>query len=465
MYMERNGRARARILAAFILLALALGIPRHASAQSRASGSPTLDSLLARAIAANPDIVASQLDAAAARSRVRSAGSLNDPTLIAGLMNVPASGLSFTEAEMTMKVIGLNQRIPYPGKRRLEKKVAELVSGAESLRADDIRLSIIREVNVAYYEIAYLDAALDATKRLDRLSGDVIRAADLRYAAGRGGQQDVLRANLEASRLNETANDLMERRRAAVARVAALVDEPDLEMREAAIPARVAQAAVDSVASRISFASRELGSAVSNQVLPPLAEMQRAALELNPDVRRMSVMSDAASARLDLADRAHLPDVDVTLQYGQRSGYMTRPDGTRSGRPDLVSLMVSIPLAIQRGGRQAPLANAARADASSAEARKRGAEALVRAEVSRLYSEISRSRTQLALYVRALLPQARASLASSSSAYQSGSGDLNGVLDSRRMLLDLELGYHRSMSDFAQGIASLERLTGQEILR
>ena len=460
--LTRSGLLRA---AAILASLVGLAGPIEASSQSLRSGQSNLDSLIARALAFNPELAAARSRTEAARLRIAPAGSRPDPMLMAGLINVPVNNFSLTDDEMTMKMIGIRQTVPYPGKLRLARTIAELASNEQSIVADSLRLAVVRDVKVAYYEVTYIDAALEATRAIDRLSADVIKVADVRYASGRGGQQDVLRATLEATRLNETASDLRERRRTTIETLRALVADAALSLKEAGIPAHVASGAVADDPSSIRFVSKDLGAAVADGPLPPLAELQNRAVEASTAVKRRFAIAATASAEVELARRQHLPDFELSIEYGQRSGASPTSRGGTAGRPDMISLSVSIPIAIQRRNKQGALVSAARADLATTSHERRANEALVRSEVARLYSEASRSRTQLALYVKALVPQARASLSSSLATYQSGTGDLTSVLDSRRTLLELEQGYHRSVADFAQRIAELESIVGAGILR
>jgi outer membrane protein TolC len=436
-----------------------------AEARAQESEATSLDSLVARTIAANPDLAGAENRATAMRARVAPAGARPDPMLIAGLVNVPVNDFSLSDEDMTMKMIGVSQTIPYPGKLRLARRVAELQAEEQSVVSDSIRLAVIRDVKTAYYEIAYIDAALQTANRTDSLASTVIKAANLRYSAGRGAQQDVLRATLEATRLNDSANELIERRRALVERIGSLLGAPPPLLETATIPLTLVHAAVDANPSTIRFSSRTLGAPVADGPLLPLDQLQALAVKQNPQIRRQLVMNTIETAQLELARREHLPDVEFSLQYGQRSGTMTGADNRSVARPDMVSFVVSLPIPLQRATKQSALVRAAEADVVTGDSERRASEALVRSEVARIYSDVSRARTQLALYVKALVPQARASLAASVNAYQSGTGDLTVVLDTQRTLLDMEVGYDRSLTDFAQKIAELDSMVGQETLR
>lgn len=424
-----------------------------------------MPSLLERAQAVNPAIHSSLERAKAARARVSPAGARPDPMLMLGVINVPVRSLSFTQDDMTMKMVGIQQTLPYRGKLGLRQRVAEHEAAAVEARADSVRLAVMRDVKSAYFELVYLDSALAVVRRSGAVLSDIATVANARYAVGKGTQPEVLRAGLDATRLNESANALLEQRRSTLARLNALLDRPsDIPLVGPTISPQLIRAAVSEPATS-SFVSQTLGAAITGSLLPPLDELQLLALSSSPSIRAHREMTAAAGADVELSRKDYLPDVDVSLQYGQRSGYSATGHGALAARADMVSAVVTIPLPIQRGRKQNALVAASTADLAAVEAEQHDAENAVRADVARLYNDIEHSRTLLALYSRAIIPQGRATLASATAAYQSGTGDLVSALTAQMTVFELETSYYRALADFAQRIAELEAIVGTEIIR
>lgn len=468
-------------LVRFIVLAsaaLAAGTAGHADAQdhrlterdlpgmvpSSRAVDDSLGDLLKLAAATNPSVNAARDLAVAARKRISVAGARPDPVLMLGAINVPVRSLNFSEEPMTMKMVGIGQNLPYRGKLGLRRRIAELNAIAAEASAVGISVAVARDIKSAWYELAYLNAALDLARRNEAVLSAVSNVATARYSAGVGMQQDVLRATLEATRLNEGANTLVEGRSAAIAKLNELLNRPtETPVMNPRLSARLMQAALDSGHSS-RFASRELGASVVGSPLPALADLQALALELNPDLRAKAAMVAASATELELSRKEYLPDIDVQLQYGQRSGYMTAGDGSRTARSDMISAVVSIPIPIQRGNKQSADVAATRATASSVLSDQTASRNRVQAEVARLYSDIGHQRTLLALFVRAVIPQGEASVRAAMANYQAGSGDLTAVLAAQTVVFDLELGYQRALTDFAQKLAELEAVVGKELI-
>jgi outer membrane protein TolC len=415
------------------------------------------DTLVARALAVHPAIRAAAARAEAARHRVEPAGLPPDPMLMAGVQNMPLGtepGMDGPDA-MTMRMVGVGQTIPFPGKLSARRRVAarELDAAQASLTATTRQVA--RDVKDAYYELAFLDRAMEIVARNQNVLVNLIRVTESRYSVGTAGQRDVLKARVEAARLAETAVSLTEQRRATLARLNAMLDRPsETPVRDATVPPAISRAAVARSAADISFVSAALGARAAGSPLPPLAELQEAALRDSPEVREQAAMIAAQVARVDLARHEYLPDFDLNLQYGQRPA-----------RPDMLTAFVSVPIPLWKGRKQDQLAVEARAEVAALEAQRAAKRNEVRAEVARLVSELERQRAQLAIYVKAVLPQSQASLASATASYQVGKVEFLAVLDDQATLFSYETEYFRALTEFAKTLAELERVVGKEILR
>lgn len=460
--VERQRRARpapafARVLLPILLASLVgAGGARAQSTTSSSSSAAAphdLERLVSRALSVNPSIRAARDRVEAAGAAIGPAGALPDPMLMAGVMNLPVSDPGFDDF-MTMKTLGLRQMLPFPGKLALRRRVAEaeLASAEASLEAS--RWTVIAAVKEAYYDLAFYDQALGIVRRNEQILTNFVRVTESRYGVGTGSQADVLKARVETSRLAEEAAALTEQRRAALARLNAALDRPsDDPVPEPVVPERVARAAVPTDAREVRFTSAALGSRVADSPLPPLAEMQETAVQESPQIRAHEAMIAAQAARVELARKAHLPDFDISVQYGQRDG-----------RSDMLSAAVSVPLPLRRESRQKLTVKEAQARLSALQAEHHEKANELRAQVARAYADLEKQRTQLALFLKSIIPQGRAALESATASFQVGRVDFLALLESQTTLYSYETAYYRSLTDFAERLAELERTVGKELL-
>lgn len=441
-----RSRARAGAFASAMVLAL-IG-PAPVVAQS------DLDSLVARGMASSPALRAARARLEAARARIGPAGARPDPMLMAGVQNFPVTDPGFSDF-MTMKMIGLGQTVLYPGKLRLRTRTAEYEEAAADVGLDEARLTVAREVRSTYYDLVFTDRAFEIVRRNQEMLAALIPVSEAHYSSGAGTQADVLRLRVEAARLADEATVLAEERRAAVARLNAVLDRPsDMPVGIPTIPERIARLAVRDSAARITFVSPALGSRVADSPIPTVDSLQSLGIRQNPSLRAHEAMIAAQAARAELAGKEHLPDFDLSLQYGQRDGFS-----------DMVTATVSIPLPLQKRRKQDAQAAEARSELAALEAEHRALRNALAARVVELHSALERGRSQLALYVKAILPQARAALASATTGYQVGRVDFISLLEAQASLFAYETQYHRVLADFAKTLALLEEQVGAEVTR
>ena len=424
------------------------------SAATAASGAAALDSLVAHAMSTSPMVRAAGARVDAAQARIGPAGARPDPMLMAGVQNFPASEPGFSDF-MTMKTVGVSQTFPYPGKLALRTRAARGEVDAAIARLEETRRQVAREVQDAYYDFLFATRALGVVARSQGLLARVATVAEAHYAAGTGAQAEVLRVRVESARLAEEATMLAEERHAAQARLNATLDRASAApvALEPEIPERVRRAAVGDTAAAVSFVSATPGARAAGSPLPPLDSLQALAVRRNLALKAHEAMIEAQTALAELARKEQRPDVDVALEYGQRSGF-----------PDMITATVSVPVPLQRGRKQRETAAEARSELAALHAEHQAEVNRLNAEVARLHGALERDRTQLVLYTRAILPQARGALTSASAGYEAGRVEFASLIEQQASLYALDTQYLRILIDFAKTLAELEQLVGAEVV-
>ncbi|MDQ6827540.1 MAG: TolC family protein, partial [Gemmatimonadota bacterium] len=392
--------------------------------------------------------------------------------LMAGVQNLPLASPSFSTDAMTMKMVGIGQRIPAPGKLASQTKVARMEAAAMEAQSLVTERDVRREVSDAYYDVVAANDLLAVTSRAQAVLTAFLPAAEAQYASGSGAQFDLVKARLEATRLAADGAQFAEDRRAALARLAAALlaneDQPATRMGHDSgmistsdvgppsafpWPARVVRAALGDTSAVSHFTATTLDARVSRSPVPSADSLFALAVQRSGTLRAHEAMIGAATARTELAALATRPDIDITLQYGQRVA-----------RSDMIMATVSIPLPLQRRRNQDAETAAAHADVDALEAEHGAQLAALRRDVARLASALERDRTQLAIYRAALIPQARAGVATLTASYGAGRASLASVVDAQTMTLMYESQYVRALADFAKTLAELEQLVGTEVM-
>src|SRR2546428_5156867 len=103
------------ILAASALLMARAGPALGQGSPAPVAGDSVLQSLVAEALARNPTVAQRQAAVRAATLRIRPAGSLPDPMLSVGVMDLLLPNFEFNRSDFTEVDVELSQEIPWPG--------------------------------------------------------------------------------------------------------------------------------------------------------------------------------------------------------------------------------------------------------------------------------------------------------------------------------------------------------------
>ena len=165
---------------------------------------PTLAGLIEEALSKNPDVLAARQAAAAASQRPAQARSLPNPMLSVGYTNDGWSP-SLGSQEMTTLAFMASQELPYSGKRGLRGDIASREAGQVEQQAARVGRGITAAVKRAYYGLLLSRHLLALIHDQEEIWKQVEGVALARYAVGQGAQQDVLRVQVEVTRIEQPA--------------------------------------------------------------------------------------------------------------------------------------------------------------------------------------------------------------------------------------------------------------------
>ncbi len=171
---------------------------KHAAA----SPSPLLE-LVQEVERSNPEIAASLHAWKAATSVPKQASALPDTEITVQQFSVgsPRPFAGFSNSDFAYVGIGASQDLPYPGKRRLRAEVAEHEADSIRAQSDGVRRQAIETLKLVYFQLAYLQQTLPVLEHNDELLSQIQQAVESRYRVGQGNQQDVLKAQLQHTKI------------------------------------------------------------------------------------------------------------------------------------------------------------------------------------------------------------------------------------------------------------------------
>jgi outer membrane protein, heavy metal efflux system len=411
----------------FILVQVCLtDLVQSADSAQVFSGGFTLANVTDEALRSNPSIKAAFSRWAAMKERVAQASAWDDPKVSADFnavrfVAVPPN--AFMDQAVT-----LEQMIPVSGKNRVRSRIA----GAEALAAFEAvrrrQLDVITKVRTSYLRLLNNYALLDLnTKNISSLHqiADVARS---RYETGKESASDVLIAETEASKLQETRKDL-----------------------ERMISDEKSQLNILMNYDAFAPIGTPRKETISRMDIS-LPELRNRMLAQRPEVRVAQAQLEAEREKVQLARREWIPDPAIMVQGQRYNGTQHTVSEFNTG----ISFSI-------------PWVNYGKYSAATREAQSNLVAA--QAELDRVQKEslgllrdqlqkIETTHHHAVLFQKEILTQAEKAFETSRTAYESGAGEFSDWLTAQRVLRDTQATALNHFTDHQIAIAELEGIIG-----
>lgn len=385
----------------------------------------------------NPGLAEMQARARAAAAIPSQLSTLPDPVLSFNAVNLPTNTFNLSQEAMTQLLVGLSQAVPFPGKLALKEEAATHEAEAVSHSVEEMRLSLIRDVKSSWWQLFYLDRALDIVRVNQDLLRQFVKIAETKYKVGQGLQQDVLLAQVELSRLLDSEIQLTGMRRSEAARFNALVNRQGNS--PVTIPGNI---------------ERHLPE------LLPEEKLYRMAEDARPLLAGQRNRIDAARSRVDLAEKDYFPDFNLNAGYGARSGF--NPDG--SARADFVSFGVAMNLPIYTDSKLSKAVDQRKAELLGQNYRLQDTWLEVQKTITAARADFEQARQQVSLFDTGIIPQSQQTVASMSVGYQVNKVDFLNLVRAQLTLYNYETQYWKALAMANQALAKLVAAVGKETI-
>jgi outer membrane protein, heavy metal efflux system len=401
-----------------LVLAVGLSSSSARAEESAQADDPVLDGLIAEVLERSPGLQAARHLLSAALARPDQAASRPGPTLGLLYTNDGWSPSLGREDMTTLSVMG-SQELPYPGKRRLRREVAEADADVASQDVERARLSLVSAVKQAYYGLAVARGLASLAGAQRELWKEIQETARVRYASAAGPQQELLRAQVEATRVEALHAQHHAEARARLAELNRLRGRPAAT--EIETPATVRIVALDE----------------------PLEVLQVRTEAISPELKAATAEVARDELAVALAKKGFRPDFNV------QGGYMNR-----GGLDPMWQAGASITLP-SRGRARAALAEA-EARLAASRARVEDVRLQLHAVVEQRVALLSAAQEIEATYRQGILPQGQTTVEAALARYRAGQSAQLLVLESVVAQLDDRTDYLRLLGGHATERARLE---------
>lgn len=368
----------------------------------------------------SPQVIAAERQWDATKYAAQQAGALPDTELTIQHLSVgsPRPFAGYSNSDFAYIGLGASQDIPFPGKRGLRAKIAESESEVGFRQVVIVRQDVIERVKVAYFRLAYLQQTLSLLEQNDHSLGDIEQIAESRYRVGEGTQQDVLKAQLQHTKiLNEIA----------------------IHHREVG----QWQAEIKSLLNR-----PQESPDIVTEVPSATAAPNQASSSSNADLELRTAEVKKTEAALTSAKKERNPDFNVQYMW-QHTG-----DNFRD------YYMATFEIRLPNPGRVKAAVAEAEAKRQHAKAELDATQRILEGEIQKQTVFIRTSEDQLRIYREGLIPQSQATLRASTASYQTGKQDFETLLSAFNDVLRLQIEFQQELAEHESAIARLQRLAG-----
>jgi outer membrane protein, heavy metal efflux system len=420
---------------AFVVTVIAFIAPGNSAAEPSIWAPPQLAVLIEEGLEKNQDIQSLASKVESLKEEISFAGSLNDPRIGIGLLNLPTDTFRFDQEPMTQKQIFIAQKIPWFGKLDLRSQRAAIKAIRQEAILNAKRLELARQIASAYYELGFVASGQKINERLIKMLTQLLKVSESRYASGQGLQQDVLQAQVEVSKL--------------------LDEQITLDKNS-----RMLEDRINSLLNRESFTPV---IPPENPPFPDLVlkeeKLQDRALKMNPWLKVKLAEIDQAGVEIELARKDYWPDMDFKVAYGQR-------DESQSGQDwaDFLSTSVVMNIPLWQNKRQDKKLGATKLRHKAALQSYQNLANSLPHKVDALVTDIRNLQKNYKLITDALIVQAEQWARSALTAYEVDKVNFNTTITAQVRLLRFELQSENYLFSLYKKRAELEEVLGASLL-
>ncbi|MDP8257803.1 MAG: TolC family protein [Candidatus Aadella gelida] len=330
---------------------------------------------------------------------------------------------------------GVSQKIPFPIKLSM-KEVSE--SRYASMLKENYEAAIreiVRKVKFVYYDIYWVDKAIQVTEGEKAILENLEEVTQRRYESKFAPQQDVIKAQVEISNLINRLLIFRQNRKSLVAKFNSVLN-------------------------------RQGGTKVGRleDVQPmefeyKLSELHTIAGESRQELLAARLNIERSEYEKSLAMMDYVPDLTVGFDYIQvgKGTTMRSNDGQDAW---MTTFSINVPLWL---GRISDKVKEKKSLLNSSKKNYENVQNEVYYEVEDIYFKIITYKDVIMLYETALIPQSEQAFDAAKTSYETGRVDFLNWLESERVLLQTRLAYYKSIVDYQKSIAYLERVIGTDL--
>jgi len=386
----------------------------------------------------DPWLTANKHQQQALESMSEAVNTLPTPTMTLGLANLPVDSFNFSQEAMTQVKVGINQKFPRGDSITIKNQQLRIKSQAYPYQRQDRAAKVAVEVANLWLDIYQRQESIVLINKNRELFEQLVNIAQARYGsfAGVTGQQDIVRAQLEVTRLDDRLTQLAQQQSSLWGALKQWLISPNALQRDNEVLLSTPLFSTMMVSKQLPSVQPLLADLLPLQSRDSQSALHKLTrvMQNHPAILAINKQILATKTGIQLAEQAYQPEWGINAHYGYRDD---DPMGT--SRSDFFSIGVSFDLPLFTNTSQDMAVKSA---ISSTEAVKTEKLLVMRQLLSR-YDSAQATLTQLqarkSLYQKQLIPQTNALAKAALTAYNNDRGDFIDVIKARIARLDADI--------------------------
>ena len=331
----------------------------------------------------------------------------------------------------------IKQSYPFPGALSLKANIAEQEVRIAKEKYEIAIRDTVTELKETFYEWVYLPQAIRITKEHLKLLKELEAVASVHFRTGKGGFNDIIKAQVKISKLKD---DLI-----------------NLEEEKGVVEAKLIWF--------LNISSPFPVQPPSSQTLDPMnlpaPLLLKVAFIHQQELKLLLEEIKKSEMAIELAEKKYYPDLTPGFSYfedrkGSRVGSVKTSESfetTPDTQPELWF------------GENDAYIREARLNYQSLLKELEDQKEELRFKVEKFFYELDKAERAVGLYEKSLLPLAQKALEVSVAEYKTGKTDFLSLLDAETTLLNFGIDYQKALKDHGQNKARLGQLVGKPLSR
>ncbi len=391
----------------------------------------TLAAAASAAVQLDPWLQANKHQQQSMQSMSIASGSLPDPRVSVSIANLATDTFNFNQEPMTQFKVGVSQMLPRGDSLEIKKREMQLLASEYPFQRENRKAQVTVLVSKLWLDAYKAQQSINLIEQDRALFEQLVDLSQASYASalGKTRQQDIVRAQLELTRLDDRLTMLKQQKEIALQQLSEWLND-------SFVASYLAGSAYPGSHQVLASPTLDVAKTMPNilmlkpdlyRTLKPLSpQTMFAQLSDHPAILAAEQRIKASKSGIDLARQNYKPEWGFNASYAYRDA-----DPLGQSRADFFTLGVSFDIPLFTENRQDKQLQAAVSKSEAVKTKKWMLARQMIAAVETARSQLNRLSQRQTLYQQKLLPQMHDQAESSLTAYTNDDGEFAEVIRSR----------------------------------